>query len=121
MKCVVMQPTYLPWSGYFNLISQAKVFVFLDDVQYEKCSWQNRNRILLNGKDHWITASALKESLSQHISTIRTDDKHNWRKKNYKLLQATYGQHPYGKEVLDILKIISLDFFAVSMTRETRK
>jgi hypothetical protein len=106
MRCVVMQPTYLPWAGYFNLISQADVFVFLDDVQYEKSSWQNRNRILLHGKDHWITAPALKESLSQHINTIRTENKYDWRKKNYKLLQSAYGKHPHGKDILDILEKI---------------
>ena len=41
----VMQPTYLPYLGYFDLIAQADVFVFLDDVQFERKSWQQRNRI----------------------------------------------------------------------------
>lgn len=36
MKCAIMQPTYLPWAGYFNLISLVDIFIFLDDVQYEK-------------------------------------------------------------------------------------
>jgi hypothetical protein len=115
MKCVIMQPTYLSWSGYFNLISNADVFIFLDDVQYEKSSWQNRNRILLNGKPHWITASALKGSLSQLICQTKTEDKHNWRKKNYKLLESTYRKHPYGKDMLEIVDLIldeSLNYLA---------
>lgn len=41
----VMQPTFLPWLGYFALIAQADVFVFLDDVQFSKQSWQSRNRV----------------------------------------------------------------------------
>ncbi len=44
-SCVIMQPTFLPWLGYFALIDQADIFVFLDDVQFSKQSWQSRNRI----------------------------------------------------------------------------
>ena len=44
--CVIMQPTYLPWIGYFKLIKSVEKFVFLDDVQINKRSWQQRNEIL---------------------------------------------------------------------------
>lgn len=44
-NCTIMQPTFLPWLGYFSLIAQVDDFVFLDDVQFSKQSWQNRNRI----------------------------------------------------------------------------
>ncbi|WP_370302900.1 WbqC family protein, partial [Rheinheimera baltica] len=54
MKCAIMQPTFLPWSGYFNLMASVDVFVFLDDAQFQKGSWHNRNRIPLNGKPHWL-------------------------------------------------------------------
>ena len=43
----ISQPTYLPWVGYFALIDSCKKFVFLDDVQFDRRSWQQRNRILL--------------------------------------------------------------------------
>jgi hypothetical protein len=42
----IMQPTYLPYLGYFHLIAEADVFIFLDDVQFARRSWQSRNRIL---------------------------------------------------------------------------
>lgn len=42
---VVMQPTFLPWLGYFALIAQADDFVFLDDVQFARQSWQSRNQV----------------------------------------------------------------------------
>ena len=48
MKCSIMQPHFLPWIGYFNLISQSEKFIFLDDAQFSKNSWHNRNRILNN-------------------------------------------------------------------------
>jgi len=50
MKCTIMQPHFFPWSGYFNLMSKVDKFIFLDDVQYSKNSWQSRNQILINGK-----------------------------------------------------------------------
>ena len=106
MKCVIMQPTYLPWAGYFNLISQADYFVFLDDVQFEKSSWQNRNRILLNGRAHWLTVSTKRESLSQKINTITFDETRNWRKKNFLTVQNAYNKHQYGKDVLNVLEVI---------------
>ena len=64
MRCVIMQPTYMPWAGYLHLIDQADVFVFLDDVQFEKQSWQNRNRVLVRGAPHWLTVPVLRQHLS---------------------------------------------------------
>ena len=51
----IMQPTYLPWIGYFDLIAKADIFVFLDDVQFSRRSWQQRNRVLLDGKEMMLT------------------------------------------------------------------
>lgn len=109
MKCCVMQPTYLPWAGYFNLIARADHFVFLDDVQFEKGSWQNRNRVLLEGKPHWITVPALREHLSQTIREIRIDDRNRWRDKQLKLLVQAYAKAPYWGEVYEVLKPILSD------------
>jgi hypothetical protein len=55
MKVAVTQPSYLPWRGYFHLIEKADVFVFYDDVQYDKHGWRNRNRIKTAAGPHWIT------------------------------------------------------------------
>jgi len=104
MKCAIMQPTYLPWSGYFNLISSVDVFVFLDDVQYERQSWQNRNRVLVGGKAHWLTVPAVRLELSQTFNTVKIDDTSVWRKKHFQLLEQTYGKHPHGREVLDVAR-----------------
>jgi hypothetical protein len=51
-----MQPTFLPWSGYFALIDAADVFIFLDDFQFQRRSWHHRNRIFAApGRPAWIT------------------------------------------------------------------
>ena len=53
--CVVLQPSYIPWRGYFHQIRQADVFVFYDDVQYDVDGWRNRNRIKTHGGTRWLT------------------------------------------------------------------
>ncbi|PZU94879.1 MAG: hypothetical protein DCE90_13740 [Pseudanabaena sp.] len=106
MKCVIMQPTYLPWAGYFNLISQADIFVFLDDVQYERRSWQSRNRILLNNQPYFLTVPVHSLSQSQIINTIKLDDSQNWRAKHFKTVEHTYSKHPYQKEILIVLQCL---------------
>lgn len=55
MKIAISQPTYLPWCGYFDLIDQVDRFVILDSVQFEKQSWQHRNRIKTSTGLQWLT------------------------------------------------------------------
>ncbi|MCK4814823.1 WbqC family protein, partial [bacterium] len=52
MKLAIMQPYFMPYIGYFQLINAVDKFVFLDDVTFIKQGWINRNRILLNDKEH---------------------------------------------------------------------
>ena len=51
MKVAIMQPYFLPYIGYFQLIAAVDVFIVYDNIKYTKKGWINRNRILLNGKD----------------------------------------------------------------------
>src|SRR5258708_7586617 len=104
--CVIMQPTYLPWAGYFNLIHQADAFVFLDDVQFEKQSWQNRNRVILDGQPHWLTVSVNRESLQQKIFEITLDEKANWREKHVRLIEQVYSKKPFKSDLSEILELI---------------
>src|SRR5947209_586580 len=104
MKCAIMQPTYLPWAGYFHLISQVGMFVFLDDVQYEKNSWQNRNRILVNGQPHWLTVPVRRLGLEQKINEVQIDDSSLWRKKHIRTLIETYAKHPHAASMLETVQ-----------------
>lgn len=102
-----MQPTYLPWAGYFNLASKVDVFVFFDDAQYERSSWQNRNKVLNAGRAHWITVPVMRDFLGAAINSVHTDEKLPWRKKHAALLAQAYGKHPFGLEALQLIEIIS--------------
>jgi hypothetical protein len=68
MIASIMQPYLLPYIGYFQLVACSDIFVALDDVQYIKRGWINRNRILLNGKPGWIT---LPVAYADHRLSIR--------------------------------------------------
>lgn len=62
MKVAIMQPYIFPYIGYFQLISEVDKFVIYDNIQYTKKGWINRNRILINGKDEYITLPLKKGS-----------------------------------------------------------
>jgi len=102
MKLAIMQPTYLPWAGYFNLITEADIFVFLDDVKFEKCSWHTRNRVLTNGNVAYITVPT-QGSRVQNLNEVLICSTSSWRRKHSRLLQQTYGKCAGGQAMLDII------------------
>lgn len=115
MRCAMMQPTYLPWSGYFNLIASVDKFVLLDDAQFERGTWHQRNRIMLNGKEHWITVPVRREHLGQSIAQSLVDEVLGWREKHARLLQQTYAKYKFGhfiQEVNAVLLDSSLEHLA---------
>ena len=63
-----MQPTFLPWIGYFDMIDQCKDLVFLNDVDYTKNSWQNRNKIKTKKGLEWVTLPVSKNSNQKKLS-----------------------------------------------------
>ena len=101
-----MQPTYLPWSGYFNLMRRVDRFVFLDDAQYSKGSWHNRNRLLIGGEVRWITLPVL-HSYQQPLNQVRLNPAGNWQRKHCNTIRANYARARYGQDlefVLDYLQ-----------------
>lgn len=109
MKCAIIQPIYLPWAGYFNLIASVDCFVFLDDVQFEHRSWQSRNRILMNGQEHMLTTSVCHCKRSTLLSDIELSNQDNWRNRHIKTLRHAYSKTPFGGLMLDIVSPILAD------------
>jgi len=97
-----MQPTYLPWSGYFNLIYSTDIFIFLDDAQYSKGSWHNRNLIINNSKKVWLTVSLKKHNLKTNLNKIYLYDLEEWKKNHINLLKQSYYRHPFYYSVEEI-------------------
>jgi hypothetical protein len=103
---VIMQPTFLPWAGYFNLMVQSKEFVFLNDTQLSKQSWQTRNRIIVSGKEHWLSLPILHDRISQTINETQLANTLRWRKKTEQTFLQNYNNHPHfvaAYEIIDLL------------------
>lgn len=95
MRCVILQPSYLPWRGYFDLIHRADVFVFYDDVQYDKHGWRNRNRIKTAGGPRWLTIPVLaggNVDTGLPINEVRTTG--GWARKHLATIQQSYRKAP---------------------------
>jgi len=96
MKTVVIsQPTYLPWPGYFRIMKEADVYVFLDTVQFERQSWQNRNRIKTQANWRWLTVPIKHQGLFQPIKDVRIDNAEPWGRTHWDTLSASYERAPY--------------------------
>ena len=95
MIAVIMQPTYLPWIGYFDLMDSADVFVFFDTVQFEKQSWQQRNRIRTGETESkWLTVPVI-QGLKQKICDVRIEASNPWRRKHWGTIYQHYKRTPY--------------------------
>jgi len=95
----IMQPTFLPWIGYFAMMDRAQHFVFLDSVQFAKRSWQQRNQIKTASGAQWLTISVLSKGLrEQLIADVRIDHSSECIEKTIKTLTASYSKAPYFKE-----------------------
>jgi hypothetical protein len=100
-----MQPTYLPWIGYFDLIDQCDIFVFLDSVQFDKRSWQQRNRIRTLNGELWLTVPVLtKGQFGQKIQDVQVDPSSDFRLKHIKTIQYAYRQARFYDQYMDGLR-----------------
>ena len=89
-----MQPTYLPWMGYFDLIDQSDVFVFLDSVAFSGRSWQQRNRILTKDGPLWLTVP-VRQASGTRICDVAIDNTQSWAKKHSTSVERSYRRSPY--------------------------
>jgi len=107
-KVAIMQPTYLPWIGYFSLIKNVDTFVFLDSVQFNKRSWQQRNQIKTITGSKWLTVPILsKGKREQLIKDTIINNESNFCKEHIKTIEYNYCKANYFKsESKDLFNIL---------------
>jgi hypothetical protein len=101
MRCVILQPSYIPWRGYFDLIHRADVFVFYDDVQYDTRGWRNRNRIKTAHGTKWLTIPVKKHGAQTEgipIDRIAIDPSVDWPRQHLAALSQSYAAAPHFAE-----------------------
>ena len=95
MTIGIMQPYFLPYTGYFQLMRAVDTFVYYDDVTFIKQGWINRNNIILDGKPHRFTLELKGASSYKKINEIYIGGN---REKLYKTFLQAYSKAPYFKE-----------------------
>lgn len=104
MRISIHQPAYLPWMGYFDKIAQADLFVYLDHVQFQKNSFQNRNKVKAANGPVWLTVPVLTKGglFETPLSQLEIDNKQLWQKKHFRTLQQSYAKAPFSRRLSDI-------------------
>ena len=101
-KVAIVQSSYIPWKGYFDLINMSDEFVLLDDVKYNG-TWRNRNRILTAGGPRWLTIPVAHDHVEPflRISDTRVADP-RWARKHWDILKSHYHRAPCFPQFRDI-------------------
>lgn len=99
----VLQPSYLPWLGFFEQMMSVDTFVFYDDAQYTKNDWRNRNRLKSKDGFVWLTIP-VNGSTSLQIREVKIDGRQNWQVKHKKTITQLYSKAPFFEEVSTILE-----------------
>jgi hypothetical protein len=107
MKVVVLQPSYIPWRGYFHQVQKADLFVFYDCVQYDCDGWRNRNQIRTAQGPLWLTIPVRAKghtSQGMAIKDVAIDSAKPWRLKHWRTLEQSYAKAPHFKRAAEWLR-----------------
>lgn len=88
-----MQPYFLPYIGYYQLMHAVDKFVILDDVHYIKGGWVNRNIIPISAKANWMTLPLVSPSPNRAINETLIADDNGWKKKMIRMVNQSYAKH----------------------------
>lgn len=103
MIIAIHQPQYLPWLGYFDKIEESDVFVFLDNVQFKKNEWQNRNKIKTSDGWQWLSVPVI-HSFGQDICEVEINNTVQWGRKHLNALATHYSKAPFFKDHIDFFE-----------------
>jgi hypothetical protein len=98
VKCVILQPSYIPWRGYFHQVQKADTFVFYDDVQYDDRGWRNRNRVKTEQGTRWLTIPVFSQGVQvthTPIRDVRISWERPWARKHRETIRHSYSRAPH--------------------------
>ena len=120
-KIVVIQSNYIPWKGYFDLIASADEFIILDEVQFTKRDWRNRNQIKTPNGLLWLTIPTItKGKFFQKISETQIADT-EWEINHWKTIQHNYKKAPYFTEIAKWLEPLYIDNKIINLSLLNQK
>lgn len=99
---VVLQPGYIPWLGFFDQMQRSDVFIYYDDVQFDKNGWRNRNRIKTIKGAHWLTVPVKRTGLTgQRICDVEIDHAQLWQQRHLRSIRQSYARALYLPQYYD--------------------
>ncbi len=101
-----MQPYFLPYIGYWQLLNTVDKFVIFDDVQFTKKGWINRNNILVNSEKFLVTIPLKKYRGKSKICDIKLVEDIRWKTKLLKTIKISYSRAPFFKKIFPLIKKI---------------
>ena len=106
MKLGIMQPYFMPYIGYWQLMNAVDKYVVYDDVNYIKGGWINRNRILVNGEAKYYNLQMEGASPNKLINEVKVNQQKVIIKKSLRILEGAYKKAPYFNELYNILETV---------------
>lgn len=106
MTLAIMQPYFLPYIGYMQLMSAVDTFVLYDDVAFINRGWINRNRLLINGQEYLFTVPLRDASQNKRINEVHLADDPKWRSKLLKTIEQGYRKAPQYSTVMPLTEKI---------------
>ena len=104
MIIAALQPGYLPWLGFFDLMKRCDVFVIEDSLKYTKQDWRNRNRIRTRQGWVYLTVPVEKGATGKRIRDVSIDNSRDWASRHYTLLRENYRHAPYWDQYAPFLE-----------------
>lgn len=104
MKIFISQSNYLPWRGFFDILSRVDLYIVYDSMQYTKNDWRNRNLVSNDNKLQWITIPC-GAKISRSIDEVYPAQ-NNWAAKHFSTLQHLYSRSKYWNEYKESLSHI---------------
>lgn len=92
-KVAIIQSNYIPWKGYFDIINDSDIFIFLDDVQYTTRDWRNRNKIKTPHGLKWLTIPVGSDT-NRLICDVSIQDS-RWQKEHWETIKFYYSKAKY--------------------------
>src|SRR5262245_49386742 len=106
-KCVILQPSYIPWRGFFHQIQKTDLFLFYDDVQYDVGGWRNRNRVKTARGTQWLTIPVRAAGhlvKRTPIEQIRICRDRPWERKHWSTICGAYSKAPFFARYAPLLE-----------------
>lgn len=106
MKLGIMQPYFIPYIGYWQLMNAVDKYVIYDDVNFIKGGWINRNRILVNGKPKYFNIPIVGASPFKLIYEVNVNNDEKLIAKNLRIIEAAYKKAPYFADGYQLIERI---------------